>query len=336
MPLPFALPSLRSTRARLGLAIGALVVAGAVVAAAGGTDMAAKKSSSPAVNFRAEAQPGTANDSVVATVDAAGVAAGAPPVPAPLPAPESKSAAAGVPSGGGLVPAAATAKVVRTDRVAIQVRKHAVPAATDAVTAIAGKLGGYVASSSRAAGSSPSAQIDMRIPVDRFDDARKELRETGSIRNETLTGEDVTSQLVDLDARLRSLQAEEETLRALVGQAKTVGEVLQVQPQLFDVRTQIEQLQASRQQLDQRASLATFSVAIAEHDGASLIPKPASSQPVLARSFSRAARGSLEVLGGMVIVLGYALPIGALVALGWWATRRRRSPIDVPPASPAA
>src|SRR5207247_73958 len=89
----------------------------------------------------------------------------------------------------------------------------------------------------------------VRVPAASFDNARRDLRALGKVETESIRGEDVTGQLVDFDARIRSLQAQEDALRTLMGRANQVGEILQIQNQLFDVRQQIEQLQAQRGQL---------------------------------------------------------------------------------------
>ncbi|MDQ6726435.1 MAG: DUF4349 domain-containing protein, partial [Actinomycetota bacterium] len=120
-------------------------------------------------------------------------------------------------------------------------------------------------------------------------------------------------------------------LRVLVGQAKTVGEVLQVQSSLFNVRQQIEQLTAQRANLDQSAGLATIHVSMFE-PGAAVTTVPPVDERSLAHSLQRGFDGMLAVVGGMIVVLGWLVPVAVLGLLGWGASRlrRRRPPAPAP------
>ena len=185
--------------------------------------------------------------------------------------------------------------------------------AFDRAASVADTVGGFVASSASTDG---EATLTLRVPADRFDEARTKLSALGEVEGEELSGNDVTAQLVDFDARLRSLAAQEDALRTLLGRANAVGEILEVQARLFDVRQQVEQLAAQRAQLADAAELATIAVSF--------------TAPGVARSdtsespFERAWDGALDVAGGMVIVVGYALPFAVLALVLWLALRLRR------------
>lgn len=232
------------------------------------------------------------------------------------------------PSPGSSVIAPTGPRVVRTAELSVKVAKNGFQAAFDRVAAIAATNGGYVTASSTATtgatGRPRSGQLTLRAPVDKFDDVRRAVGQLGTIEQESSRGEDVSGQLVDYDARLRSLQAQEDSLRALLGKAANVGEILQVQNSLFSVRQQIEQLQAQRVQLDQAASLATLQLSVYE-PGALLSPDP---EPVpatgLAHSFQRAVDGAVAVVGGMVVVVGWLTPLAVLGGLVWGGTRLRK------------
>ena len=203
-------------------------------------------------------------------------------------------------------------RVVRTADVSLRVGEGSFSRAFDQVTAIATAEGGYVSGSTMSTASAEpvsdgshgrarAGELTVRVPADRFDSVRRTVAGLGTIEQEQIRGEDVTAQIVDYDARLKSLQAEEEALRALVGRATAVGEVLQVQSQLFQVRQQVETLQAQRDQLDRQATLATIHVSLME-PGAATRPSP---EPTgLAHAVERALAGSGAVIGGTIVVLG--------------------------------
>ena len=61
------------------------------------------------------------------------------------------------------------------------------------------------------------------MPADRFDSVRQSLSGLGEVESQSIRGEDVSGQLVDYEARLKSLQAQEEALRVLLAAAKGAG-----------------------------------------------------------------------------------------------------------------
>lgn len=303
-----------------------LVVAGAVVSSTGDGDE--RRASESDISASGAAEPAMGGR---ALAGAAGSGAGSAPAP-------------GLPQ----TVAPTGPRVVRTADLAVEVEEGSFGAAFDRVATIAASHGGYVTSSSTGAAGFPakdgdgerprSGQLTLRVPADRFDDARRALGQLGDVEQEGIRGEDVSGQLVDYEARLRSLRSQEESLQALLGKAGNVGEVMQVQTALFDVRQQVEQLDGQRAQLDQAAALATISVSLYEPGAAPAFPpepEPASS---LARSFEQAVDGALAVVGGMIVVLGWLTPLAVLGLLGWGAARLRRRPAGPvsAPAAPAA
>ena len=120
----------------------------------------------------------------------------------------------------------------------------------------------------------------------------------------------MSSQLVDLGARITSLKAEEAAFQTLLGKATKIGDVLQIQDQLFNVRTQIEQLTAEQANLNDQATFSTITVSMYE-PGVAFTPLPESQPSTLAKAWDDSATGgALNVLGGMVVILGYAVPLG--------------------------
>jgi hypothetical protein len=151
-------------------------------------------------------------------------------------------------------------KIVKTGELTLQV--PSVGAAVGELRAIALSLDGYV-SDSRTGGERDPATITLRVPADRFDEALTRLHGMdGEVRVEATKDEDVTSSLVDLEARIRNLQASEEQYRVLVGRAQKIDDILAVQSRLDEVRGQIEQLSAQLKHLNGLATLSTITVTL--------------------------------------------------------------------------
>jgi hypothetical protein len=182
---------------------------------------------------------------------------------------------------------------------------------------IAPAHGGFVASSSSTFDEDASmGQLVLRVPVNEFDTARRAVAGLGQLEAETVRGQDVSAQLVDYDARLRSLEAQEEALRGLMGKATTVGEVLQIQPTLTGVRQQIEQFTAQRARLKDAAAMSTVLVTLREPDAPSA-GRPDPTQSGLGQRTEQAVHGALAVVGGMIVALGWAAPVLALGTIGY-------------------
>ncbi len=184
-------------------------------------------------------------------VPAGGAVGGAAPTAAP-------SAAPNIPDS-----AQADRLIIRTGTLDLQVTAvdDAVAAADTAITG----LGGYASGSERHGdGEGVVATITYRVPVEHWDDALTALRGLAiKVVTEQTGSDDVTTQVVDLGARITNLQATERALQAIMAQATKISDVLTVQAELTKVRGDIEQAQAERQHLSQQAALSTITVRFA-------------------------------------------------------------------------
>ena len=151
-------------------------------------------------------------------------------------------------------------KIVKTGEITIEVPD--VAAALGRVRALAVELGGYVGGS-QSGTKDESATLTLRIPAARFDDTLSRLHKLGGVVVEATREDDVTTAVVDLEARLENLQASETQYRALIAKAVKVEDILAVQLRLDEVRGQIEQLQAQLKELNGLADLSTLTVTLA-------------------------------------------------------------------------
>ena len=219
----------------------------------------------------------------------------------------------------------------------VAVLDDALMAAERAVTA----AGGYVAASQRQGDDeNASATVTFRIPVERWESTLAALRKVGAkVLLEQTGSEEVTSQVVDLGARLVNLRATESALQAIMAKATKIPDILEVQAQLTGVRGEIEQLTAQKQSLEERAALATLTV------GFSLPPAvavtqvqegwdPASQVDRAAATLVGLAQGAANAAIWVgIVILPLALVLSILVGAAWLIARRaRRHP--APPAPP--
>lgn len=155
------------------------------------------------------------------------------------------------------------ALIIKTGAMSLQVA--AIDAAVTAATQRIDALGGYASGSQRAGtGDEAEATITFRVPAERWDDAMNGVRALADqVLSEGSTTEDVTTQVVDLGARIRNLQATEQALQAIMDRAAVIEDVLSVQAELTTVRGTIEQLTAQKAHLEAQAALSTLTVTFA-------------------------------------------------------------------------
>ena len=150
--------------------------------------------------------------------------------------------------------------IIKTGQLDLQVQDidKAISAAQSAVAA----AGGNVAGSNRSGSDQyASATMTFRVPAAKWDDTLAALRKIGSkVLSEQTGTNDVTMQVVDLNARLDNLQKAESALQAIMARATTVADVLAVQTQLTQTQGQIEQLTAQRDHLNDQAAMSTLTV----------------------------------------------------------------------------
>lgn len=134
---------------------------------------------------------------------------------------------------------------------------------------IASERGGSVADSSffREADNTKRGSVTVKVPIAQFEgafDALKQVQVAALVISENIFGSDVTEQYVDLAARLKSKQAQEEALQNLLSRAEKVGDIIEITRELGQVRGEIESLQAQLRYLDTQTEMASITLFITE------------------------------------------------------------------------
>ena len=138
--------------------------------------------------------------------------------------------------------------------------------AIDRSTQIVGDVGGYIISSrvwyQDSNGTNYKyATISMGVPVDQFETAMRRLRGLAlRVLDENASGQDVTSEFVDLQSQLGNIEATRDRIRSFLDNAKTVDESLQINAQLTDIEGQIEKVKGRMTYLTGRSSYSTITV----------------------------------------------------------------------------
>jgi len=149
--------------------------------------------------------------------------------------------------------------IISTSGLAIEV--ESVPVAIDRARTVANAAGGFIESLSTTGGADPDrGSVTIRVPGTQFLSALAQVKEIGTVTGEQVTSDDVTDQVIDLEARLRSEQAKETSFIDLLDRATTVSDILNIERELSRVRTEIERLQGQLGFLEHRVDFATITV----------------------------------------------------------------------------
>jgi len=135
---------------------------------------------------------------------------------------------------------------------------------SEKVRQLAERAGGFLVNSETYGGQdASSASLQVRVPANKFEDVRAEIRKLGlRVESEKLQSEDVTKQYVDEAARLRNLRAQETQYLGILKQAKTVKDTLEVSDKLNDVRGEIEQQQAEFDALSKQVETVALTISL--------------------------------------------------------------------------
>ncbi|HEY8760511.1 MAG TPA: DUF4349 domain-containing protein [Candidatus Dormibacteraeota bacterium] len=215
-------------------------------------------------------------------------------------------------------------RVIRTAQIAVEVKNGSFDSTVDKLFALSTNLGGYISGSVANAdtGSLRTGTITFQVPTDKFNEAVTQVRALGTVQNLAIGGQDVSAQYVDLQARLKNAEAQQQAMLALLGQAKTVPDIIAIQNQLGSITAQIEQLKGQIAYYDHATSFSTISASIHE---AAVALKPANTDTWgVTAALLQGLHGFVNTLDYVLVGVGYAGPVLVLLAFGFAAWRLRR------------
>lgn len=141
------------------------------------------------------------------------------------------------------------------------------------IESLAGRLDGFVVSSSRS--EDRAASISIRVPADSFPQAMSELREMAvRVEQESTQSRDVTEEYVDLEARLRNLEASEKQLLTFMERTEKMEDVVAVFRELSSVRERIETTRGRMQYLERTSAMSLINVSLRPVSSPEPVVKP--------------------------------------------------------------
>ncbi len=253
--------------------------------------------------------------------------------------------------------------LVRNGSLTLVVPRGSLLSAVDRVTALTTGLGGYVVSSSVGSdpiawpsGAEPAlgdptassggqgvalsgegyATITVRVPESQFDTALRRYASLGDVQGVSTSSEDVTTQYVDLQARLDHYRAVERRLVRFLAATSSVPQMLAVQDRLDKVQLTIEQLTAELKSLRETTTYGTITVSLSEKGRTHVAAAGTSFWDTFWNSMQLLGRGARATALAIVAVLPFVVVLGGVALVAWLATRRlRRRRRPAQPSLPA-
>jgi hypothetical protein len=190
--------------------------------------------------------------------------------------------------------------------------------AVDEITAMAEEMGGYVIESNlQHYQEGMRARLRIRVPADSLDTALDRIHELAvEVNNESTSGQDVTEEYVDLQSRLRHLEATEERLLTFMAEAEDTEAALEVYDRLRNIQAEIEQVRGRIQYLEDSAAMATISINITPSELAQPLQvggwRP---QGTLRDAFESLIRVLQFFVDALIVIVVLIAPVVAVIAL---------------------
>jgi len=161
-------------------------------------------------------------------------------------------------------PAAVERKIIRNAD--LQLETNAPEEAQNKIAAIAESKGGFVIESTQSSSNAKATTRDtvtmtVRVPAAKFNESLDEIRKAGNrVIGETVKGQDVTEEFIDIEANLKAKRALEEQFLEIMKRSNSVQDALGVQRELANVRGEIEKIEGRKRFLENQSSLSTIKI----------------------------------------------------------------------------
>lgn len=215
--------------------------------------------------------------------------------------------------------------IIKTGSMTVEVENFSTARA--AITDYVRQQGGYVSGSDQRlhrTGNTTwlTGHVVVRVPSDQYEATQSVVADQGTVRSEETETEDVTDQLVDLEARLENLRSRRDRLREFYDRAETTEELLEIEAELSEVQGEIERLEAQKRSLEQRVAYSTIRVELREPSpGADQLRTQYHEQSLVA-VFTRSVTDLVIFARASLVTIVAALPWLAVLAVPVVGLRR--------------
>lgn len=232
------------------------------------------------------------------------------------------------------VPTTIDRQVIRTGYMSMRVED--VKGSAFEVHGLVAKYQGVISSEDlQSSDDSAYATVTAQIPADKLDAFIQDVSKLGTVDSVNVSAQDVTSQVVDLDARIAALETSIERLTELLAQATRIEDLLAIETQLSQRQSELDALTAQRTWLGDQVAMSTLSVSLSPLTQVTEVDAPGFLSGLQSgwAAFVSLIMVAITALGFflpfLVVLAIIAIPVTiALVRV----SRRHRHPADAAPA----
>ncbi len=207
------------------------------------------------------------------------------------------------------VPDVVNRMIIKTGTMNLETEKY--DESINQINSYVKNAGGFITNSNSSVNASGKKQgaVTIRITSDKYDAMVKDMGNFGKVLNSQINGNDVTSEYIDLQARMNTQTELEKRLLTLLSEktAKLV-DVVEVEEKLSSVREEIEKTQGRLKYLKNQTDFSTLTISVYEP---SLMTTSSGGGFFyeIERGFSKGLKGFTEILSGMITFFIALLPI---------------------------
>lgn len=154
--------------------------------------------------------------------------------------------------------------------------------------------------------------LTIRVPVVQYSDFLAALGKAGNVLNLNESAQDITTNYIDVEARIAALEAQRDRLNELADSAETTADLLEIESQLSDVQYQLENYTRQMRAMDDQVSYSTVDVVL--NEVATLTPSTTTFLERLSAAFTGGWQGFILLVQGIILSIVYLLPLLVLVA----------------------
>ncbi len=139
-----------------------------------------------------------------------------------------------------------------------------VAAASAEATSIVEGLGGFLFQQNTAGGAQARSELTFKILPNDFNRALEQLGTVGELRNQSVTTDDVTERIVDLESRIQVAELGVERLRQALEGSATLEDYAEIERLLLDRESNLEVMRGQIRTLQDRVDLATITLILTQ------------------------------------------------------------------------
>jgi hypothetical protein len=151
-----------------------------------------------------------------------------------------------------------------------------------------------------------SVDMQIKVPADRFQEFLNGTAQFGNVTSVNSWQEDITGAYMDTKARLESLESQRQRLMAMMDQAETVSDLIQIEAQLSETIYQIESYTSQMKIYQGLADYSTIDISLREVSVVTSNPQTFGERII--ETFKRTGRNFVDTCEDLVLTLIELLP----------------------------